>query len=157
MPPVRPYDAALPGYSPIWMLSISNATRSSASSDVDRQASRCAAGFGDEPAAHGALARTARTDPGPRWLQTPAVLARRDADQHLLHDSAIQRIGVGEHRVEDLQARRDRELHQLGTRVNEDRRAGDAVAVTVNRLGDADRLCQTLSSWRLLAVRLASV
>src|SRR5207237_7306272 len=46
------------------------------------------------PAAHRTLAGAARLDVGPCRLQAAAVLPRRHADQHLLHDATIQRVRV---------------------------------------------------------------
>ena len=49
-----------------------------------------------EPAADTALARAAAHHPGRQRLQTPRILAGRDAHQHLFDDAAIQRVGLGQ-------------------------------------------------------------
>jgi hypothetical protein len=135
---------------------------------VDRQASSCARGRGDEPAAHGALARPARLDLGTGRFQGPGVLAPRNAYQHLFYHTPIQRVRVGEglkRRQADFftvspHARPANlhlppaEDHLTRDRSRADRRAADGAA-RGNRLGGTDRLCETLSSWRLLAGRLS--
>ncbi len=49
-----------------------------------------------EAAADGALARATRLDARRRRLQRPLVVARRDAEHHLLHRPRRERIGIGE-------------------------------------------------------------
>ena len=59
-------------------------------------------GLRHESPADAALARAATHDP--RWhrLETPRIVTGRHAHQHLLHDAAIQGIGLG-HRLEGRQ------------------------------------------------------
>ena len=52
--------------------------------------------------------------------------------------------------MQDLQARGDREFHQLGAGIHEEIDEGQMALGEVNRLGPTDRLCETLVSWRLL-------
>lgn len=52
--------------------------------------------LGQEPPTDTALAGAAAHDVARDGLQTARILAGRDAHQHLLHDAAIQRIGLGQ-------------------------------------------------------------
>ena len=88
--------------SPMWTPSISSATRSSASSAVDRQAASCAAVFATNRRLT-ALLLVPRVAIGRRQrLETARVLPRRHADEHLLDDATIQRILAG-HRLKRRQ------------------------------------------------------
>jgi hypothetical protein len=55
-----------------------------------------------------------------------------------------------EHRRQDLQVRRDGQLHQLGSRIDEQIDEGQVALRGGLDLGATDRLCETLVSWRLL-------
>ena len=68
----------------------------------------------------------------------------------LIARTADRRPILFEHRGEDLQARGDGELHQLGPRIDEEIDERQMALASVNRLGGTDRLCETLVSWRLL-------
>ena len=51
-------------------------------------------GLRPDPSADAALARAAAHHAGRQGLQTPRILAGRDAHQHVLDDAPIQRVGV---------------------------------------------------------------
>ena len=76
--------------SPMWTPSISSATRSSASSAVDRQAASCAAVFATKRRLTALLLVPRTSARRPDRLQAAGVLPRGDADEHLLDDPTIR-------------------------------------------------------------------
>ena len=84
--------------SPIWTPSISSATRSSASSAVDRQAASCAAVFATNRRLTALLLVPRLTIGAGNGSRLRRILPRRHADEHLLDHATIQRILAG-HRL----------------------------------------------------------
>jgi hypothetical protein len=73
-----------------------NPTKSSSSKGIDRQASSCAAVFATNRRLTLLLLVPRLVVPRRQRLEAAGVLARGHADQHLLDDAAIQRVGIGE-------------------------------------------------------------